>query len=902
MRDLQNTVSWHSLSIEEVASTNKTDLKRGLSSVEAKARLEKYGKNAFKGHKKKTYFDLLLSQLKSPLVLILIAAGVATYVLDERIDTIVIGIALLINIIAGVVQEGRAASAFETLMSSQEKTATVIRDGEKKVIPSVNIVPGDLVVVDQGVYVGADIRLVEQHGIATNEAALTGEWISVEKKLDEMPKEARITDRFNMLWMGTLVAKGTGLGVAVATGGETQIGMIAEELTGEEELIPLQKNMQRIARYLSIMVIGIIVLVFVTGILRGHSPIEMALMAIAIAVAVMPEGLPAAVTVVLALGMETILKKGGLVRNLLAAETLGNTTVILTDKTGTLTKAEMRVADVFTEKAIADHGMQAKRTLRDAFVKNDKKDILSMAILAADAFVEGTSDPMSEWVVQGKPVEKAFVLAGLESALSQVELLKEQPRLDYLPFESQRRFLGSLHHIGGPRSKKRRVYISGAPEVLLEQSDYIYNDGKKKKMPKYVKEALADIQEVESAAGMRMIAIGYTDVTWDAFPEEIDEENPFALFGDIVFGGFVSLHDPIRPDVKESIEIAREAGTNVIMVTGDNPVTALKIAQESGIAQEGDIVYTGAQTEKMDDEELLRTIASTHVFARVLPKQKLRIVKLLKGQGEIVAMTGDGINDAPALRSADIGISLGSGTEVAKDASDMVLLNNSFSIIVDAIKEGRRIRDNLKKITTYLIATSFSGLLVVIGSIIVGAALPILPAQILWINILEEGFMNFAFAFEPAEDDVMKRNPRKSSMQQIITKDLFKLIAIIASVTGALLLGIYFYLLSHNMPIEQIRTIIFIALSVDSIFFTFSVKNLHRPIWEIDLLSNKYLILAFMASVGTLILALVLPPLQKLLSLEPLSMAGFAFMLIVGTVNLITIEAAKYIVFKNQNT
>ena len=900
MGELEKIIFWHALEVEEVEKISSSDIKSGLDVEEVNFRREKYGLNEFeKGHKK-TILDHIWVQLKSPLVLILIAAGLATFFLGEYVDLLVIAIALLINVVAGVFQESRASQAFEALMKGQEKHATVIRDGVKKMIPVKEIVVGDMVVIEPGSYVPADIRIVEGNDVSVNEAALTGEWIAVPKDVAVVAETARITDRFNMLWMGTLITTGTGKGIVVAIGNETQLGMIAEDLVGEEELIPLQVSIKRLAKYLSILVILVVILIFVGGIWRGHEMYEMILTAIAIAVAVMPEGLPAAVTVVLALGMETILKKGGLVRNLLAAETLGNTTVILTDKTGTLTRAEMRVADVYTEKAIPDHGMTAKQGLRDSFVKNDKKDILTMALMTADAYVEGAEDALGEWTVRGNPVERAVVLASLESGLRKEELLELQPQLDTMPFESMKRISASLHRIGGPRSKKRRVYMTGAPEIFLENAVFIYSGGVKKKIPQYVRKALFDIQDQESAAGMRMIGVGYVDVAWNVFPHDVKGESIKKLVKDMVFCGLISLHDPIRKEVPEAIKIAGEAGTNVIMMTGDNPVTALKIAQTAGIAREHEIAYTGADIEQMSDKELYIALDTSHVFARVLPKQKLRISRLLKAKGEVVAMTGDGINDAPALRNADIGIALGSGTEVAKEAADLILLNDSFSIIIDAIKEGRRIRDNLKKIITYLIATSFSELLIVGVSIALGTPLPILASQILWINIIEEGFMNFAFAFEPPEPDVMKRDPRDDSMQRLITPNIIKLIAVIAVTTGVLLVSIYFYLLHVEMPIEQIRTIIFIALSIDSIFFTFSVKNIHLPIWEIDLFNNKYLIFAFLGSVFALFLSLQLPMLRNMLSLQVLSLKGLALMLLLGVINLVIIESAKYFVFKKR--
>jgi Ca2+-transporting ATPase len=521
-----------------------------------------------------------------------------------------------------------------------------------------------------------------------------------------------------------------------------------------------------------------------------------------------------------------------------------------------------------------------------------------MAILASDAFIEGREEALAEWVIRGGPIERAVVLAGLDSGINQEDILKINPRIDFLPFESERRFVASLHK--NKKHNSNKLYLIGSPELLLEKAEFVYSNKKKIKITKKVREELAQAQVKNSSEGMRLIGIAYNDVDWDILPKkENGDKNIF--FDGLVFSGFIVLHDPLRTEVVESIKTAKEAGARVIMLTGDNPVTAAKIAEEAGIKRKGSRVLTGNDIEKYNDNELFEAIKNTDVFARVLPVQKLRIVRLLKSRDHVVAMTGDGINDAPALRSADIGIALGSGTEVAKEASDVILINNSFSIIVDAIEEGRRILDNLKKIVAYLLSTSFSEIFVVGGALLVGAPLPLLPSQIIWTNILEEGFMNFAFAFEPKEAGLMKRNPRESGMKNILTPDLKKLIVLIAFITGIFLIALYFFLLYLKLPIEEVRTFMFIALSLDSIFFAFSIKNLHKPIWEINLLSNKYLLASLSFSIIMLIATLTVQPLQKLLSLTPPSMSEFGLIVFLGFLNLTIIEIVKYLVFERKN-
>ncbi len=899
----QKSTPWYQFSVEKIADKLKTDLVKGLSGVEAVIRQKKYGENVFEEEKKVTIFDRIFKQLKNPLVVILLIAGIATLFLGKHMDTIVILLVFLINIIVGVAQESRASKAFEKLLQSQEKNATVIRDGEKKIIPSAELVVGDIIEIIGGSYIPADVRIVQEQEFSVNESALTGEWVAVSKDANIIEKNVPITSRSNMAWMGTLVVGGTATAIVVGTGNNTQVGKIAESLIGvEDETTPLQRSIANLARFLAFLILGLIFVIFLIGLLNNHPLIDIFMLSIAIAVAAMPQGLPAAVTVVLAIGMESILKKGGLVRNLLAAETLGSTTVILTDKTGTLTMAEMRVAEIITLESVTKicggEAITPKEPKLHSYTEG--ADVLKMAMLVSDAFVEGVEKPLSEWVVRGRPVERAIILAGLGSGLKRNDLLKTYPQLDFLPFESKRRMAASLHSTEGGSKK---MYISGAPEFLLQCANFVYTDGKTRDMTDEDRSLLSRIQQQKSSEGMRLIAVGYKETNRDSILlKEFEAKDNNITVDDFVFGGFLVLHDPLRKDVREAMETAKEAGTRVIMLTGDNPITALKIAKEAGVAPEDStMAITGVEVEEMNDKELLSVLKKCNVFARVLPYQKLRIVQTLKADGEVVAMTGDGINDAPALRSADIGIALNSGTEVAKEASDLILLNNSFSIIIRAIEEGRRILDNLKKIVAYLLSTSFGEIIVVGTAVIAGTPIPLLPTQILWTKMVQEGFMNFAFAFEPKEKGIMKRNPRDIAMKTILTPNLKKLITLIASVMGIILLLFYFFLLYIEIPEKEMRTLMFIALSSGAMFFAFSIKNLHRPIWEINFFSNKYLIVALFLSMTMLILVVTLPPLQALLSIVPPSPITFISLVVLGFMNLVLIEIAKYIFFKPRN-
>ncbi len=883
---------WHFLKPEEIAKKLKTDLKKGLSYEDIIKFQNKYGKNSFE---KKGDFGILgkiFVQFKNPLILILFVAGLATLFLGEYTDSFVIFLALIVNTGIGTFQENKASKAFEKLNESQQKFTTVIREGRKNVVPVSELVPGDLVIIEAGAYVPADIRLIEEKNMLVNEAVLTGEWVGVPKSVvTENKKIKKEGLQSNMIWMGTLISGGYGRGIVVATGDKTQIGQIATSLANvEEEKTPIKENIEKLARFLTVLVVASLILIFILGVFRGESITSMVLISIAVAVAVMPEGLPAAVTSVLAVGMSAILKKGGLVRNLLAAETLGSTTVILTDKTGTITEAKMHLSDFFSANSVKN---------KDITIQNPaNQDLLRMAVLSSDAFVEDRDEAPDKLTVRGRPLEKAMVVAGLEVGIAQRDLSKENQRVDLMGFESKNGFSASLNENG--KEKNKRLYVSGIPELILENSISIYENGKEKRFSKELRKEFKKIQKQKSAEGMRFTALAYRDVNWEKIPEAEKKDAKNKIANKLVFVGFLAFEDPIRKDAKKSIQKAQKAGARVIMVTGDNPNTAGNIAQEVGIIKKGDRVLIGADVELMKDKELSKELKVVKVFARMAPAQKLRLSKLLQKNDEVVAMTGDGINDAPALQGADIGIAMNNGTEVAKEASDLILMKGSFSVITYAIEEGRKIIDNLKKIVGYLLSTSFSEVFLIGGSLLIGLPLPILPAQILWSNMIEEGLMNFAFVFEPGEKDLMERDPRSQRTRNILTGPLKQMILIVSFVTGVFLLALFWFLNQFNLSIEEIRTIMFVALSIDSIFFAFSFKALDKPIWKEDIFSNRYLIISWITSMVLLLVAMFFPPIQKMLSLTTLTGIELLFLIVIGIFNLVIIEVTKYFVFAYQ--
>ncbi|GMU74231.1 MAG: putative cation-transporting ATPase F [Candidatus Campbellbacteria bacterium] len=868
---------WHAHNAEDVIEWLGTDSSRGLSEDEVTRLKKVFGPNYFEKKIRLTLFRKVMRYLGSPLTLILILALLSTLFLGKNTDAVVIILAILINIGVGLYQEGRTDRAFERLSSSQERSALVVRNGGTRRVSTRELVPGDIVLLGAGEITPADIRLLSVRDLFLNESALTGESAPVEKDIAPSLSDAPITEQKNMVWMGTAVVSGTGRGAVVTTGTQTKIGQIAAQLLATHDTeTPIQRNIARLARFLALVVSVVVVGIFVLGVARGEDIAVMLLLAVAVAVSAVPEGLPAAVAVSLAVGVERLLDRGGLVRTIVTAETLGSTTFILTDKTGTLTRAEMTLKSAYVPGvgSVADGD-----TARDA---------LALGAFASDVFFENSGK--DETRVNGRPMEKIMVESALRLGLSK-DFDTTHPIVGALPFNSKYKFGAYVRE--DRETDKRRMYVAGAPELVLAASTS-YGCTDKSRFSAEEKQKTENVFEIESAHGHRILAVAWKDVPKGFDTNTLSEET---VLEGLSFGALLLFEDPLRFDARESVLAAQEAGASVRMLTGDNPAVARTIAREVGISSDG-VVVTGQDIEEMSDEELLSSLRQHAVFARVLPLQKMRMAKVLKDAGEVVAMTGDGINDAPALKAADIGVALGSGTEVAKEASDLVLIHDSFSIIVAAIEEGRRIMDNLKKMTTHLLATSFGEIMIIIGAIIGGLALPILPVQILWLNIVQEGFLSFAFAFEPAEPGILKRNPRSDSVKKLLTKEVRQGILGSGIVTGVLVFVVYLFLSRTALPLPYIQTLMFGALSLSALTFAFSLKNFTVPIWRISLFSNMYLVWAVLISLVLLVVAFIVAPLRNLLSLVPIDGFGVLTLLVLAFFNLCIIEATKFFVFK----
>lgn len=883
-KEVQNkTYAYHAHDYREVLTVIGST-EEGLLESDVVKRQAEYGPNVFTPEKKETWIMRVFAQLQSPLAFVLVLAFVVTLSLAEYVDAIVIAVALLIAVVVGVLQEGKASRAFDTLANSQKQLATVLRQGKKHQIPAAELVPGDVVILQGGTQVPADVRLIHAKQLAVNEAVLTGEWMAVDKAVDAVAVGAPFADRTSMAWMGTFVAQGYAIGVVVATADYTAVGALAESIRSIEEVdTPLQGEMKKISNIMLGIIGALVIFIFIVGIVQGQTLNDMLLMSIAIAVASVPEGLPAAVTIILAVGMEALLNRGGLVRNLLAAETLGSTTYVLTDKTGTLTQAVMSVTDVLVE--------EGELVSSEDFAEFDHvRQLLDVSLTAADAYTEEKDDVS---IVHGDSVEVAVLEAAASISISEFESSLRAERIDYLAFTSEQRFAAGLSELS---DESCLLCVNGAPELILKQSHTLLRKGGREEvLHDEARLHIAQAIKKFTLEGKRLIAVGYKKVAYDDIPET--EER---LLDDLVLAGILVIDDPVRKGVSKAITGVQSAGARVVLITGDNPQTALSIAQEVGITGEGGIVLTGNDLTELSDEELLVALQDVSVFARVLPKQKMRIASVLQQKGEIVAMTGDGINDAPALRRANIGIAIGSGTEVAKEASDLVLMKDSFETIYAAIEEGRRIIANLRKIVGYLLSTSLTEVALIATALIIGAPVPILPAQILWANVIEEGLMSVAFAFEKGDKGAMKQKPQDIHEEGLLSTQMIWFIAFVVTILGAITVVLYFYVRSLDLSIEIVRSVMFLAIAVDSLFISFAFRSLTVPLWRIPLHTNKFFIGSFILSAGLFAIVLTVPFFQHLLSYTPLPWHLISLAIAASVTSLLTIELGKLLFFERQ--
>ncbi len=844
--------NWHAMEIDDLLQTLRTSKEKGLSDVEAKSRLAIYGPNEFLVEKRISPVKIFLKQFANILLGILLIATAISALLGEIIDALVISVIVLFVVILGFVQEYRAERTLESLKKMLSPTCTVIRDGNEKEILVKELVPGDIVVLKDGDKVPADIRLVEAVNLQVDEAPLTGESAPVTKTLKVLPEKTSVMDRTNMVFSGTTITYGKGKGVVIASGMRTEFGKIAKEVTAvTEERSPLERRMSEIGRKLGLIVLVIIAIITVVEVAEEYLMfgfisfgffIEVFLFGVALAVAAVPEALPAIVTGSLAISMRIMAKRNALVRRMPVVETLGSTQIICSDKTGTLTRGEMTVRQVYADSKklevtgsgydpkgeILHDGRPIDLSLKDALTR-----LAKAALLCNDARLEADD---SKWTVKGDPTEGALIVLAEKTSLKQDEVRGLHPRVAEVPFSSERKFMTTVH------SSQDGVYIAymkGAPEIVLQRCNYLFENGQMREMSEEDRKFILTINE--EMAGNALRTLGVAERT---LPEGLDLSDSERLETDFTFLGLVGMIDPPREEAVKAVEVAKQVGMTSIMITGDHKLTAVAIAREMGIYKDGDLVLTGEELERLREEEFEKIVEKVTVYARVSPLHKLRIVEAWKKKGRVVAMTGDGVNDAPALKRSDIGIAMGvTGTDVTKEASDLVLADDNFATIVKAIELGRWIYDNIKKYLAYLLQANLVEIAVMsIGALFIlrlmglygEAALPLLPAQILYINLATDGLPALALGFSPADPDLMKRPPRPKD-EPVFTRDLVLFLARALLVETPILTLAFMGGLTYGMDAARTRLFLMfifvelaIAINCRSLIYTVNKVKPHK--------------------------------------------------------------------------
>ncbi|RLE77329.1 MAG: ATPase [Thermoprotei archaeon] len=879
--------SWHALSPSEVAELLKTNPERGLSREEAKKRLERYGPNEIPEERRHVALQVLLGQVKSLLVLLLVFAVAASVAIGELADATAIAVILVLNIALGFVQEYRAERAIELLKKLAVPKARVVRDGVEVEVPSTEVVPGDVIVVRAGDRVPADARLVEAANLRVDEAVLTGESEPVEKVVDPLPEDAPLPERRNMLFMGTTVTYGRGRAVVVATGLRTEFGRIAEFVRrGEREVTPLQRRMEHLGRVLTAIILVLVALVLVEELMEGLDAYEALMTSISLAVSAVPEGLPAVLTITLALGVQRMARRNAIVRRLASVETLGSATVICTDKTGTLTKNEMTVVRVFASGRLIEvtgAGYDPEGELREADGSpvDLRADPTLVRLLEAGLLCNDSSlvREGSSWRVAGDPTEGALVVLALKAGLSEGER-RRKPRFSEVPFDSARKRMSTAHVTP---DGKRVMYMKGAPSIVLELCDRIEERGRVRELTDEDREAIMEVTSRMAREALRVLALAYRELPETT--ESISEADERRM----IFLGLVGMMDPPRPEVPEAIRKAREAGIKVVMVTGDHRDTAVAIAKQVGIIQEGDdpLVLTGSDLDRISDDELYEVVEDVAVYARVSPGHKTRIVRALKRRGHVVAMTGDGINDAPSLRVADIGVAMGiRGSDVTREVADLVLADDNFATIVAAVEEGRTIYDNIRKFIRLLLSANWDEIIAVFASAMLDLPLPFTPAQILWINLVTDGLPALALGVDPPEPGVMKRPPRDPRERVYSGMELFFAVSV-ALALFSWIAPFWFLLVVVGRPLAEARTMAFTQAVIFELILALNARSEERFVLasRSALLANKHLLAAVLGSLALHLAVLYAPPLQLMFDTVPLDTTDWLFALAFGSLS-----------------
>jgi P-type Ca2+ transporter type 2C len=876
--------TYHNLPVSIVLDSLGTSMK-GLSKKESALRLNEFGPNSLPQAKKLSTIKLFIHQFNNPLIYILFFALVLSFTTKHFVDGWIVLVVILVSNTVGFLQEYKADRALAHLSQMVKYKARVVRDGIEVVVNQDRVVPGDIIVLSAGDKIPADSRLIEVQNFEVIEAALTGESVPSEKRTDVLDDDTPISDRENIVYLGTVVAKGRAKAVVIATGTQTELGHVAslvKEVTSGKT--PLQKQLSHLGKTMGLILVGANFLIFGIGVLTGKPFFEMLITSVAVVVSAIPEGLLPTMTVVLAIGTQKLAKHKGLVRKMVAAETLGSVSVICTDKTGTITKGEMQVVEIITEKTNVSHD-------GNSFSPNIQPDgeashviALKIGVMCNNAIIENPEDSLGNWSIIGDATEKALLLAARSAGLKKDVLEEEEPRVAEIPFDSEHKFMATLHK----QKQGSVVYVKGALEKILPLSSSVDVEGIKTQLSNDKKDEIQKQHKHLASTGLRVLAIAYR---LDDDPIETGEFSRDKI-NNLVFVGLIALKDPLRQEIKRTITQCVGAGIRPIIVTGDHKLTAMAIVSETGIKVSADNVIEGVELDKLTDKELQEVVKSVTIFARVEPKHKIRIITALQANGEVVAMIGDGVNDAPAIKKADIGVAVGSGTDVAKETADLVLMDNNFKTIIEAIKRGRIVFNNIRKVVLYLVTDAFSEMVIVGGSVILGLPLPILPVQILWIKLIEDAAPAISLSFDEIEEDVMAEKPRRKN-EPIINSQMKKLIAFYAIIMDATLFGLFYYFWKTSGSLDYARTITFVGLGLASLFYIYSVRGLKLSILQINPFSNRLFTVATAVGILLFLVALYVPFFNNILHTVPLGISEWMVLGGYAITSIVVYEVGK---------
>lgn len=860
---------WFNKSSKEVLDNFQTNVSNGLTSKEAKNRLEKYGENKLKAKKGKTIIQMFFAQLKDTMIYILLGAAGISILMKDYNEAIIILLVIILNAVIGVAQEAKAEKALEALKKLSTPKALVIRDGGIIEIQSELVVPGDVIVIDAGRYIPADLRLVESVNLKIEESALTGESVPSDKYSDTITeKDVPLGDQKNMAFSSTLATYGRGIGIVVSTGMDTQIGKIAKMIDeAQNEMTPLQKKLDELGTSLGVGALIICGIMFTISLVQGRDMFEMLLTAISLAVAAIPEGLPAVVAIVLAMGVQKMIKKNAIVRKLPSVETLGSVNIVCSDKTGTLTQNKMTVIKFYANSSL--------KNLQDLNPENPTEKLLFENLVACN---DATFSPENS---TGDPTEIALLEAGVKFNVIKDEFLTNHQRVNELPFDSDRKLMSTVNNY----DNKFKVFTKGALDNIIPICRSIYIDGKITPLTDEIKTLIINASNKLSDDALRVLGAAFKELdSNDIAPEDIEK--------DLILIGMIGMIDPPRLEVKDSIKICEKAGIKTIMITGDHKNTAFAIAKELGIAENIEQTITGSELDNLSDKKLSEKIDHLRVFARVSPEHKVKIVKAFKAKGNIVSMTGDGVNDAPSLKTADIGVSMGiTGTDVAKGASDMILTDDNFSTIVSAIEEGRNIFNNIKKSVMFLLSCNLGEIFALFVAILLNWAAPLKPIHILWVNLITDSLPALSLGVDPGDKSVMNNKPRDPKENFLKHGSVF--LVLNGVLIGVLTLFAFQFGLKKYGNVTHAQTMAFVVLSVSQLVHSLNMRHPEKSIFQVGLFTNKFLIFSILFGIFLQDVIITVPFLANTFDVFDLTMKDWLVVSGLSIVPLITNEIAK---------